>query len=158
MYKLHINDKQFLENIEKYIKNNNIKEDNEYEQYLYSNNGIFILKKHRNVHKIIKLKLLQLDLSHNIKNYISEYENKLLLDSCYFTETNEIYNLPEEYYETKIIKTIYRLDENIYFIKLNEKWENNCEKNLNELNYYYLNVNNIDNNIILQKINKIINN
>ena len=155
MYKIYINDTKILENIEKLIKNNNISPHEEYKDYLYSIDGVFYVKKHKNVNKIIKLKLMHSNLSQNIINYFSNYEDQLLLDDSSLIESNEIYNLPEEYYETKIKKTKYLLDENIYFIKINEKYINN---NSGEINYYYFEVNNINNITNIQRINKIINN
>ena len=131
-----VNDK---ENILNKIKNilNKIKNINnnfiKHEYYIYiTDNGI--IKKFNGI-----LKYLILHEDSELYNKLQKNDN-IILDTTYNTIGNEVYNLPSNIFEIKIIENIYYFDNDITFIVETEIMDEKeiCKK-------YYFKIKNKDN-------------
>lgn len=124
-----VNDKENILNKIKNINNNFTK--NEYYIYI-TNNGI--IKKFNGI-----LKYLILHEDSELYNKLQKNDN-IILDTSYNTIGNEVYNLPSNIFEIKIIENIYYFDNDITFIVETEIMDEKeiCKK-------YYFKIKNKDN-------------
>ena len=124
-----VNDKENILNKIKNINNNFTK--NEYYIYI-TNNGII-----KKINGILNFLILHEDSE--LYNKLQKNDN-IILDTSYNTIGNEVYNLPSNIFEIKIIENIYYFDNDITFIVETEIMDEKeiCKK-------YYFKIKNKDN-------------
>ena len=124
-----VNDKENILNKIKNINNNFTK--NEYYIYI-TDNGII-----KNFNGLLKYLILHEDSE--LYNKLQK-NNNIILDTSYHTIGNEVYNLPSNILEIKIIENTYYVDNDITFIVETEIMDEKeiCKK-------YYFKIKNKDN-------------
>ena len=100
-----VNDKENILNKIKNINNNFTK--NEYYIYLTDNGKI------KNFNGLLKYLILHEDSE--LYNKLKK-NNNIILDTSYYTIGNEVYNLPSNIFEIKIIENTYYVNNDITFI------------------------------------------
>ncbi|MBI96723.1 hypothetical protein CL656_06230 [bacterium] len=132
--KIYINNDEYYKRVIKYLDNNNIHNNYNYQNIYYTTKGL--IKNNNNVLK--KMKLFEDDNLVNILNKIlskKQIGNNLLIDCSYYKENENIYNLPNECYEVKLEQNIYYINECINMILEKESYNN---KIINESYYFQL--------------------